>query len=99
MVNLGIVRAGMDLSREFHGLAGDRGDQSSNELISVVDLGVAKVKIEEQRDAQSFQGRKNQGLENICKDCGAEITEARRKAVPFTMVCVSCKQEQESGRR
>jgi phage/conjugal plasmid C-4 type zinc finger TraR family protein len=34
-----------------------------------------------------------------CEECGISIPEARREAVPGVRLCISCQQEQDSGRR
>ena len=33
----------------------------------------------------------------ICVDCDEEISSARLKAVPWTKVCISCKEKQYSS--
>jgi phage/conjugal plasmid C-4 type zinc finger TraR family protein len=33
-----------------------------------------------------------------CEDCGEEIPEARRRAVPGCRCCVECQEERERGR-
>jgi phage/conjugal plasmid C-4 type zinc finger TraR family protein len=32
-----------------------------------------------------------------CEDCGDDIPEARRKAVPGVRLCVACQQERDAG--
>lgn len=53
-----------------------------------------------QRDALAAHFRR--GIRNVgrlavgeCLDCGAEISEARRKAVPGTTLCVRCQTDHE----
>lgn len=47
-------------------------------------------KVQEQLAAQ----RKFESLEE-CADCGEDIPEARRKAIPGVMLCVYCQQIEE----
>ena len=35
------------------------------------------------------------GHYGICEQCGRSIKKARLKAIPFTMLCISCKEEEE----
>jgi phage/conjugal plasmid C-4 type zinc finger TraR family protein len=34
-----------------------------------------------------------------CDECGDEIPEGRRKAIPGCRLCIPCKQETEGGRK
>ena len=36
--------------------------------------------------------------EEVCRDCGDDIPEARRKAVPGVTRCVECQSGEENGR-
>ena len=41
--------------------------------------------------------RLNQGVYGICMDCEEEIPSARLDAVPWTRVCINCKERQGKG--
>ncbi len=52
--------------------------------------------------AEHFRrGMRNTGREAVgeCVECGAEIPEARRKAVPGCRLCVQCQEQFETNGR
>ena len=40
--------------------------------------------------------RMEKGTFGICRDCGEPISLARLEAIPWTRVCISCKQKQSA---
>jgi len=36
------------------------------------------------------------GTYGVCRDCGEPIAEARLNAIPWTRVCITCKEKQKS---
>ena len=55
-----------------------------------------------QTDAKILQAieealvRMDKGTYGVCRDCGDPIAAARLQAIPWTRVCISCKQKQSS---
>jgi DnaK suppressor protein len=55
-----------------------------------------------QTDAKILQaieealGRIEKGAYGICRDCGEPIPPARLNAIPWTRVCVACKEKQNT---
>ena len=55
-----------------------------------------------QTDAKILQAieeallRIEKGTYGICRDCGEPIAEARLRAIPWTRVCITCKEKQAS---
>jgi DnaK suppressor protein len=55
-----------------------------------------------QTDAKILQAieealwRMEKGTYGICRDCGEQIAPARLNAIPWTRVCISCKEKQKS---
>src|SRR5881398_102450 len=55
-----------------------------------------------QTDAKILQAieealvRLEKGTYGICRDCGELISRARLEAIPWTRVCISCKQKQNT---
>jgi DnaK suppressor protein len=55
-----------------------------------------------QTDAKILQAieealvRMDKGTYGVCRDCGDPIAAARLEAIPWTRVCISCKQKQNS---
>ncbi len=86
-----------DVRRVLANPGGNRGDlvdQSQNASDSQVRLKVLTDQAAEAAEAKVFLDRKARraGLEDICKDCGGEISPVRRAALPFTLVCKDCKE-------
>ena len=40
--------------------------------------------------------RIERGTYGVCRDCGGPIAPARLNAIPWTRVCISCKEKQSS---
>ena len=75
---------------------GDLADQASGNNEVHIQL---KLK---QTDAKILQAieealvRMDKGTYGICRDCGDPIAAARLLAIPWTRVCIACKQKQNS---
>jgi len=40
--------------------------------------------------------RLDQGSYGVCRDCGESIARARLEAIPWTRVCIACKEKQKA---
>jgi DnaK suppressor protein len=75
---------------------GDMADQASGNNEVHIQL---KLK---QTDAKILQAieealwRIEKGTYGVCRDCGEMIAEARLNAIPWTRVCISCKEKQNA---
>ncbi len=75
---------------------GDLADQATGTNEVHIQL---KVK---QTDAKILQAieealwRMEKGTYGICRDCGEPIASARLTAIPWTRVCITCKEQQKS---
>ena len=55
-----------------------------------------------QTDAKILQAieealaRLDEGSYGVCRDCGEAIAPARLNAIPWTRVCIECKEKQKS---
>ena len=55
-----------------------------------------------QTDAKILQAieealwRIDQGSYGVCRDCGEPVAEARLNAIPWTRVCITCKEKQST---
>ena len=75
---------------------GDMADQATgnNEVHIALNL--------KQTDAKILQAieeallRIEKGTYGICRDCGEPIAQARLNAIPWTRVCITCKEKQQS---
>ena len=78
------------------GRQGDMADQASGNNEVHIQL---KLK---QTDAKILQAieealhRMERGAYGACRDCGDPIAPARLEAIPWTRVCISCKQKQQN---
>jgi len=83
-------------SMENNTRQGDMADQATgnNEVHIALKL--------KQTDAKILQAieealkRIEKGDYGICRDCGGPIAEARLNAIPWTRVCITCKEKQKS---
>lgn len=75
---------------------GDLADQASgnNEVHIQLKLKQTDAKILQAIEEALF--RMEKGSYGICRDCGDPIAPARLEAIPWTRVCISCKQKQNS---
>jgi len=78
------------------GRQGDMADQAAGTNEVHIQL---KLK---QTDAKILQAieealeRVEQGTYGLCRDCGQPVAAARLEAIPWTRVCISCKEKQNS---
>ena len=83
-------------SMENNSRQGDLADQASGNNEVHIQL---KLK---QTDAKILQAieeaivRIDKGTYGICRDCGEPISPARLSAIPWTRVCITCKEKQNS---
>jgi DnaK suppressor protein len=86
----------LQATMENNSRQGDMADQASgnNEVHIALKL--------KQTDAKILQAieealkRIETGTYGVCRDCGALIAEARLNAIPWTRVCISCKEKQKA---
>src|SRR4029450_21404 len=81
-----------------NGRQGDMADQAAgnNEVHIHLRLKQTDAKILQAID-EALQ-RIEKGTYGICRDCGGPIAEARLNAIPWTRVCITCKEKQGSWR-
>jgi DnaK suppressor protein len=86
----------LQTTMENNSRQGDMADQASGNNEVHIQL---KLK---QTDAKILQAieealwRIEKGTYGVCRDCGNPIAEARLNAIPWTRVCISCKEKQNS---
>ena len=85
----------LQASMDVNSRQGDLADQASGNNEVHIQL---KLK---QTDAKILQAieealrRIEAGTYGICRDCGEPIADARLDAIPWTRVCISCKEKQK----
>src|SRR5215471_17255560 len=75
--------------------SGDWIDQSSQESDVHVQLALKQTDAKLLRAIEEAIHRIDQGIYGICMDCENEIAAARLEAVPWTRVCINCKEKQK----
>jgi len=86
----------LQASMETNSRQGDLADQANGNNEVHIQL---KLK---QTDAKILQAieeaiqRIDKGAFGVCRDCGEPISPARLNAIPWTRVCITCKEKQNS---
>jgi DnaK suppressor protein len=75
---------------------GDLADQASgnNEVHIQLKLKQTDAKILQAIEEALY--RMEKGVYGVCRDCGEPIAPARLEAIPWTRVCITCKQKQNT---
>jgi DnaK suppressor protein len=83
-------------SMDVNSRQGDLADQAAgnNEVHIQLKLKQTDAKILQAIEEALF--RMEKGIYGICRDCGDPISPARLEAIPWTRVCITCKQKQNS---
>src|SRR5204862_4176392 len=86
----------LQASMENNTRQGDMADQASgnNEVHIALKLKQTDAKI--LQAIEEALSRIDKGSYGICRDCGEKIAPARLNAIPWTRVCISCKEKQKS---
>ena len=86
----------LQASTEMNTRQGDLADQASgnNEVHIQLKLKQTDAKILQAIEEALF--RMEKGTYGICRDCGEQIASARLDAIPWTRVCITCKEKQSS---
>ena len=77
--------------------SGDWIDQSSQESDLHVHLAMKQTDTKVLRAIEEAIHRMDQGTYGICMDCEEEIKPLRLDAVPWTRVCINCKEKQSKA--
>ena len=83
-------------SMDVNSRQGDLADQASgnNEVHIQLKLKQTDAKILQAIEEALY--RMERGTYGVCRDCGDPIAPARLEAIPWTRVCISCKQKQNA---
>ena len=83
-------------SMDVNSRQGDLADQASgnNEVHIQLKLKQTDAKILQAIEEALF--RLEKGTYGVCRDCGDPIAPARLEAIPWTRVCITCKQKQNA---
>ncbi len=73
---------------------GDLADQSSGNNDVHVQLKLKQTDAKILQAIEDALGRIDKGLYGVCLDCGEPIAPSRLSAIPWTRVCITCKEKQ-----
>ena len=76
---------------------GDLADQATGNNETHIQLKLKQTDAKILQAIEEALGRLEQGTYGVCRDCGEPVAEARLKAIPWTRVCISCKEKQSEA--
>jgi DnaK suppressor protein len=84
------------LQTDVNSRQGDLADQASgnNEVHIQLKLKQTDAKILQAIEEALYRIEK--GTYGVCRDCGQPIADARLNAIPWTRVCITCKEKQNA---
>lgn len=83
-------------SVEYNTRQGDLADQADGTNEVHIQLKVRQTDAKIMKAIEEALWRMNQGTFGICRDCGEPIAPARLNAIPWTRVCITCKEKQQA---
>ena len=75
---------------------GDLADQASGNNEVHIQLKLKQTDAKILQAIEEALARIDKGTYGVCRDCGEQIAEPRLHAIPWTRVCISCKEKQNS---
>jgi DnaK suppressor protein len=86
----------LQASMENNTRQGDMADQASGNNEVHIQLKLKQTDAKILQAIEEALGRIEKGTYGVCRDCGEQISPARLKAIPWTRVCITCKEKQSS---
>jgi DnaK suppressor protein len=86
----------LQASMENNSRQGDMADQASGNNEVHIQLKLKQTDAKILQAIEEALARMEKGTYGICRDCGEPIALARLEAIPWTRVCITCKQKQAS---
>ena len=81
---------------EVNSRQGDLADQASGNNEVHIQLKLKQVDAKILQAIEEALWRLEKGTYGICRDCGEPIAPARLRAIPWTRVCITCKEKQSA---
>ena len=78
------------------GRQGDMADQATGNNEVHIQLKLKQTDAKILQAIEEALGRIEEGTYGTCRDCGEPVAEARLNAIPWTRVCISCKEKQKA---
>lgn len=86
----------LQASMENNTRQGDMADQASGNNEVHIQLKLKQTDAKILQAIEEALGRIDKGTYGLCRDCGEPIAEARLNAIPWTRVCIACKEKQNA---
>ena len=86
----------LQASMENNTRQGDMADQASGNNEVHIQLKLKQTDAKILHAIEQALLRLDKGSYGVCRDCGEPIAEARLNAIPWTRVCITCKEKQNS---
>ena len=86
----------LQASMENNSRQGDMADQASGNNEVHIQLKLKQTDAKILQAIEEALSRIDKGAYGVCRDCGERIAEARLNAIPWTRVCITCKEKQNS---
>jgi len=83
-------------SMDVNSRQGDLADQASGNNEVHIQLKLKQTDAKIMQAIEEALMRIEKGTFGICKDCGDPIATARLQAIPWTRVCITCKEKQKA---
>ncbi|HJN45801.1 MAG: TraR/DksA C4-type zinc finger protein [Vicinamibacterales bacterium] len=75
---------------------GDLADQATGNNEVHIQLKLKQTDAKILQAIEEALGRIEQGIYGVCRDCGEPVAAARLNAIPWTRVCITCKEKQSA---
>ena len=86
----------LQASIETHSRQGDLADQADGNNEVHIQLRLKQTDAKILQAIEEALVRLEKGTYGACRDCGEPISPARLDAIPWTRVCITCKEKQNS---
>jgi DnaK suppressor protein len=86
----------LQASMENNTRQGDMADQASGNNEVHIQLKLKQTDAKILQAIEEALARIEKGTYGICRDCGEPIPKARLNAIPWTRVCITCKEKQNA---
>jgi DnaK suppressor protein len=86
----------LQTSMETNTRQGDMADQASGNNEVHIQLKLRQTDAKILTAIEEALARIEKGTYGVCRDCGEPIAPARLNAIPWTRVCITCKEKQSS---
>jgi DnaK suppressor protein len=82
-----------------HAGALEDGEAAEVDVQQDIELALVQMRVETIERIDAALARLEAGQYGLCTECGADISEARLRALPFAVRCVDCEESREAAAR